>query len=282
MPKKILTLHSVLYLELVKSEDPLTALKEIEKPQSEAVDDAHEEPARESSDILVKFIQSSFNEYLQKLEGPIGLFSSRNKTKVSIFSMLCKVMCGADQMKSETRTVLQDYAVKNFLAHLMDIDVDAAGKEETEKVIEGLAQVMTNTNGVCQIIESVLQINQSDFWRTSMPGFELYEATSNPRSSDGSRPPRTVITTWASKVRYHGSENLTIHARKWVKQTVQTGGSRLLHTLIRGHVLSWFTKVTQDEAWLSFKLVCEALFEVSYDLFRRNSYHSANCPMWIE
>lgn len=255
---------SVLYLQLASNEDRIAAVMERDPNSTQSPEDIPGVPAKDKRTTSVSFLQGSFQEYLQNLDKPNKLIESKNGAKVEIFSLLSDIICGARQMKSETRSALRNYAVINLLAHLMAIDIDSASKEETRVVVEGLAQVMINTNDASGVIETVIQEKRTSsglsFSRYEAPGFDLYEDFGT--NLYGSRRPKQVIGAWASKVRYHGGEDLTPKSAKWVKQTVQTDGSRLLHTLIKGHVLSWFTKVTEEEAWLCFKLACEAILEV--------------------
>ncbi|KKY27311.1 hypothetical protein UCRPC4_g01111 [Phaeomoniella chlamydospora] len=216
------------------------------------------------NDTFVDFRQPSFKDFLLNLKEKTDLIPDPNLAKVEIFTLLCEVIYGAKRISPTSRANLRNYAVSNFKHHLMEIDMDTANKDQTTKVVEGLARVLKNEDDTTRIIEAVARENRLSIYDQSR--FDLYEQFAYSTYKD--RTPRQTISAWASKVQYHGGEELSRKAVKWVKDTVRSNGSHLLVPLIAGHVKNWHEKVSVDDAWPCYQLICQATLDA--ELVRRS------------
>lgn len=209
----------------------------------------HPNQDKDGSDFIT-FRQPQLKEYLLSPKRESELIPDILEDKVKTFATLCNIIC--NNTRDKPRRALQEYAVLNLVDHLEDIEIKDANEEQTSKVIDGLFHILTNANDAHLVIEDVL-LKQSR-WGCQ---FQLYDDFNSPDVAI-----KEVILHWVRKMSYIGHKALSSDVQAWLASTIKRP-SRMLESLARGHIESWFSKVTVDEASIPHRLAVLALSGVN-------------------
>lgn len=211
------------------------------------------------------FRQPLFKDFLRSTVRPNSLISDTNATRIDILTLLCDIICGSLGISPASRAGLQNYAVSSVLSHLIAIEIETANKTQTVNVVEALSKLFTNSNEASQKIE------EATLWLASWdPEFDLY-VKFDQLQKNGRTVQQTIIS-WANKIRYHGAEDLAQDTKEWVQNTVLKEGSQALVPLIKGHIDSWLTKVTEESALPPFQLASQAIRAVCLPMWDMPHY----------
>ncbi|KAK5022406.1 hypothetical protein LTS07_010066 [Exophiala sideris] len=222
------------------------------KTTSEDLDGSDSIHVRQVISDRISFRQPAVKEYLER--GDNGMIEDSLQEKIGIFMVLCDVLCsGKAEDPSSSSHQVQEYAAFNLIQHLADIDIKRTNPEQGARVVEAIAQVMTNRHNACAAFESVM--DRQIYY--DLAYFDLYEPFD--ASDMFSGQPAALLLAWAKKMSFHDEEELTVSAREWVATTIRTP-QNMLEALGRGHLDHMARQVTWKDARIPYKMTYRALF----------------------
>ncbi|KAJ5951971.1 uncharacterized protein N7479_010384 [Penicillium vulpinum] len=204
---------------------------------------------------VVTFRQSVFKDRLQRSENSKqssteSLIPDPIQAKVDIFVKLVDILCGKDNMVEDLQP-LRVYAAKWLMGHLKDINVREVSSQQARRVVEAMMQVLTNTNNVCRVFESVQ--NSLDNYTVAL---DLYAT-----DRDDADEHRDLFLKWAAWMQFHSEERPSDGALKWIKEALEER-TPILENIARGHMISWMEARTATEAESPYLLLSATLWSL--------------------
>lgn len=214
-------------------------------------DEGGDEEATEESDddgsSPLKFQERSLREYFRAMDvDNTGLRSSPSSSHLTIFETITHILSQSSQKDgAEVAFQLKRYATQFWAQHFLDISPSAASEEDTVRVVESLALILTNCNNVAGSFEDC-NISYAEIFGDSTDRHKVFV---------------DAIEIWTKLGVALATEKLDPLTKDWLRD-VSISPCQAMVLLARGHTWNWFKTVDDWKTKRSYEYVRAALLMV--------------------
>jgi tetratricopeptide (TPR) repeat protein len=213
------------------------------------------------SSLLLSLQERTLKEHICGAKTPeIGLRTPLFLSHFDIFSTCVEVLCDADEVeenhKQSARLTLQKYATENWFKHFLELFEPESDDAEAEARINPLAteeQIIAVAEGIYRITS-----NQNDVLKLIL---QYSDACYDDLRESGPKP----VKLWLERALKVTEFKMNQETTTWAQEII-LDPSRILQPLTRGHVVHWFSQISDEDVKKAFKSALKAFKTVGHSM----------------